>query len=266
MIQALKTKPATVSLSSGDNNAYNVPGIGDVTRVTQFLQVINKPALVPWAAKQERELVIQCAERLHANNLKHNRADMPAVSFAANLKIAIGAEKAHQKISSKAMEIGTQVHKMVEHLVREMMSIESTKPEISPVAQGAVDHWTRWADSVGFKPVECEMSLAETSNKDRRFWYAGTLDALALVNGKLTLCDWKTGSGIYPEAHFQNAAYRYMVDNDPRWPDTEQGLIVLLPKRKSIEFQTALIGKDYTNDLAVFRAAQFIYASLKDMR
>jgi hypothetical protein len=54
--------------------------------------------------------------------------------------------------------------------------------------------------------VGCEMQLVS-----EQYRYGGTLDCLCELDGKLTLIDYKTGSGIYPDMAIQLAAYRWLV-------------------------------------------------------
>ncbi len=244
---------------------YQIEGYGDVNRVTSVLSVIGKPALINWAASEERKLALHCAGIAYE---QHNGNGLNPTAFASKVGELMGAEKAHKKVSDKALNIGSQTHHMVEWLTREMVGIEpGEKPEISPPAQRAVDMWVEWTKKVDFKPLAIENTVYDCSHKDRRLWYAGTMDALALVNGVLTVVDYKTGAGIYWEAQLQNAAYRHAIDvSETRTVDgvyyekTQAGLIILLPKRPDIKFQVKELPEDYTRDLGVFRAAQMLYA------
>jgi hypothetical protein len=58
-----------------------------------------------------------------------------------------------------------------------------------------------WQD---FKPGLVATERVCYSKKHR---YAGTIDAVLLIDGKLTIVDWKSGSHIYPTYHMQTAAY-----------------------------------------------------------
>lgn len=237
---------------------YQIEGYGDVNRVTSVLSVISKPALMGWAASEERKLALHCAG-IAFEQFKDNGLNPTA--FASKVGELMGKERAHKKVSDKALEIGSQTHHMVEWLTREMVGIDpGEKPEISPPAQRAVDMWIEWTQKVDFKPLAIENTVYDCSHKDRRLWYAGTMDALALVDGKLTVVDYKTGAGIYWEAQLQNAAYRHAIDIDPEQDTTQAGLIILLPKRPDIKFQVKELPEDYTCDLGVFRAAQMLYA------
>jgi hypothetical protein len=50
---------------------------------------------------------------------------------------------------------------------------------------------------------------SEQTVVSRRYGYAGTLDALCTLGGRVTLLDVKTGRGVYPEACLQLAAYAH---------------------------------------------------------
>ena len=247
------------TVSKPTSTHYQIEGYGDVNRVTSVLSVINKPPLIYWAASEERKLALHCAgiafEQFKDNGLN-------PTTFSAKVGELMGKERAHKKVSDKALEIGSQTHHMVEWLTREMVGVDpGERPEISSPAQRAVDMWIEWTKRVDFKPLAIENTVYDCSHKDRRLWYAGTMDALALVDGKLTVVDYKTGAGIYWESQLQNAAYRHAVDvDDNEHGKTQAGLIILLPKRPDIKFQIRELPENYTRDLGVFRAAQMLYA------
>ena len=61
------------------------------------------------------------------------------------------------------------------------------------------------------------------------YGYAGTMDLLAVVNGKLTILDWKTSKALHPEYKLQVAAYAKAL-LEMGHGDVEQMIIVRLPK------------------------------------
>jgi hypothetical protein len=50
---------------------------------------------------------------------------------------------------------------------------------------------------------------SEATVFSRRHGYAGTLDAICVLDGTLTLLDVKTGKSVYPEVALQLAAYAH---------------------------------------------------------
>ena len=67
----------------------------------------------------------------------------------------------------------------------------------------------------------CKIYLiaSEISIVHEELEYGSTLDCLAECNEKLSLCDWKTGSGIYEDHKIQLAAYKRNWEfNNPNKP------------------------------------------------
>src|SRR5262245_61701239 len=72
--------------------------------VTTILNVLNKPALVPWAAAQERTATMETAADLYAD--LHGSAQLPRSMFLTTLEARLGKTKAHVKQLAKAADIG----------------------------------------------------------------------------------------------------------------------------------------------------------------
>lgn len=210
-------------ISQKKNNArfYEIPGMGQVPSVTTVLSAIAKPALIGWAAKVEREMVIEVSSRLHRDMLgkEVNQAD-----WTLAMNSLLGQTKASQKLMSKAGDIGSQAHKLIEWQINAWMGLELPKPEVVEQALWAFMAWEDWAKSVHLKPLASEQVVWSLTHG-----YAGTLDLLAEVNGEQAVLDWKTGKAVYSEAHLQNAAYRHAI-REMGHGDPVKGYIVRLPK------------------------------------
>jgi len=121
-----------------------------------------------------------------------------------------------------------------------MCEEQGPSPSIGAKASWAFTQWLKWKDSVKLKPI-----LIEHTVYSKTYEYAGTMDLLADINGKLSVVDWKTGKAIYPEAILQNAAYRYAVwEMGIGVPVPPKGFIVRLPKNENDpEFEVADAGR-----------------------
>lgn len=73
-------------------------------------------------------------------------------------------------------------------------------------AVAALDAFREWRTMVKLEIVDTERPLVSEMHR-----YGGTYDALATVNGKLVLLDWKTSNKLYPEMVAQLAAYRQLI-------------------------------------------------------
>lgn len=125
------------------------------------------------------------------------------------------------EVSSKAADIGTAAHAMVE------VSIDGGNPETAAAylelnaedqakAANAYSMYKAWASQSRLEIVAQEMALV--SEKHR---FAGTPDAIGRIDGQLCLVDWKTSNGVYSDYLLQLAAYRLLwEENHPGQPLT----------------------------------------------
>lgn len=230
--------------------------------VTTILQAIGKPALINWAAKEERELVLGVASELYQDAMKLN-PPLSSTAWVLSMEGRLGKQRAHQRLLAKAGDLGTQAHSMIEWELRRRLGIASEKPTIEDKALWAFMAWEDWAKAVRLKPI-----LVEQVVYSKQFGYAGTMDLLCEVSVPglieyfksknktipepllalsqewvLTLADWKTGKAIYQEAALQNAAYRHGL-KEMGHGDPLIGLIVRLPKIETDpEFEVAVVGE-----------------------
>ena len=110
--------------------------------------------------------------------------------------------KDFRETAQKAADAGSAAHAMVEAYSegKEFDPKPYDKLALSR-AEGAFSAFKEWADQTSLKIVQTELGLVSEKYK-----YAGTLDAM-LVNGKLSLGDWKTSNGVYGDYCCQLAAY-----------------------------------------------------------
>lgn len=191
--------------------------------VTHALGCIAKPALINWAANQERTLVMDASADLYVDLCQTPAMSRP--TYIATLMSRIGKQKAHQKELTKAGEIGTQVHQLIEWNLRNTLGQKAgPEPRVVDKAQWGFMAFQDWANSVSLKPIFIEQMVYS-----RTYKYAGTMDLLAEVNGVLALVDFKTGKSIYAESYLQNVAYQQALI-EMGHPTPAAGYIVRLPK------------------------------------
>lgn len=192
--------------------------------VTHILTAINKPALVPWAANQERAHVVDQATSLHREIASR---PMTAHAFRTALLARLGTLRAHQRTLAAAGDIGHEAHQAIEWLMRTAIGADAgPEPMVSAPALVAVQAFQAWAVRVQLKPV-----LVERVVYSRRHRYAGTLDLLARVDGVLTQIDFKTGKAVYAESHLQAAAYSAALV-EMGYLEPVAAIVVRLPKRE----------------------------------
>lgn len=153
--------------------------------VTTILGILNKPALVPWAANAACDYILANldAKETHTSIYLHS--------------VVEAARKNYRTIGRQAMDIGSTVHEIVHGYLK-----TGTEPKIDsePVLAGFLA-FLEWVDTHKVEPFESEITVYGDG-------YAGTTDLVAFVDGKLTLVDMKVSKGIYDEYPLQIAAYR----------------------------------------------------------
>ncbi len=112
-------------------------------------------------------------------------------------------------------DIGTICHLMIDADVKDkdldLTPYDKALIESARIAYGSYEEWRSRHD---FQPVETELSLVS-----EEYQYGGTLDCIAMVDGKLSLLDWKTGKEVYEDHILQVVAYAQLWnENFPGHP------------------------------------------------
>jgi hypothetical protein len=187
--------------------------------VTTILEVIAKPALGPWYAKEERRYF----ETAMLEVLSKPGARDPEFVLEA-VAAAVTGVKAADREKQQAATIGTAVHAGIEWELRRQMGEDAgPEPRLPDAAAWALESWKDWALNVELEPLAIERVVHCSA-----CGYAGTMDLWARVGGVATVLDWKSGKAIYPEAFLQNVAYRHAASR--MGMPSAQGLIVRVPK------------------------------------
>lgn len=160
-----------------------------VPGVTTILQCIGKPALVPWAAG--------CASDHWLAEIKAGNIDFAAIHKAA--------KSSHRKKAEVAANIGHNVHAYAECFFK----TKALPLLLSDQAKRGVEAFHGWLDSHNVK-----IKVSERRVFSKQFYYAGTCDFVAEIDGVIGVGDIKTSSGIYPEMRFQTAAYQQALEEE----------------------------------------------------
>lgn len=153
---------------------------------TTILGVINKPALVGWAAKMCGEYASQ--------NLEPGKPmdEVQIKAFVRDMK------RHYRNVAEDAANIGTIVHQFAE----EHAQYGEAEMPVNPEARRGCEAYLEWvqAHHVEFRAVEFKVY-------SREWQYAGTCDLDCVIDGVHTIADYKTSTGIYPEYWLQVASY-----------------------------------------------------------
>src|SRR3990167_3148587 len=115
--------------------------------------------------------------------------------------------KTGEAIKAKSAEEGTLIHETIEAILRKEPIVipENIKPAVSAF----LDFYSQ-NDVVAHKIEERVLS--------KKHGYAGTMDVLAEINGKLGVLDVKTSISIYRDYSIQTSAYIEALKEDPNLP------------------------------------------------
>jgi len=220
------TPAAEVKARSKVRAGYYLADGSRVPSVTTILGVIAKPALIKWA-----------------NNLGLQGIDST-------------------KYVDELAGIGTMAHAMA--------TAELSGKDVSAVTAGAdkatVDlaencyiSFLSWAKERTVEPILMEEPLVS-----ELFRYGGKFDFYGRIDGRLTMLDLKTGSGIWPEHFHQLSAYGHLlVENGYEAP--QDYTVLNIPRAASESFDTKT-RTDMTDDWEIFKAALSIYRLQAKMR
>lgn len=165
-------KPVPLSFDE-ENHAYTLDGkwIPSVTTITGML---DKPWLAAWKVKM-------CVEYI-----KSNLKNMDNLS-----DVLLAAKHESDKQRKAAADTGKAVHKWIELHTQG----NDTPP---PQDDGRIDQFMSW-ESI-HKPIYI---MSEEMVASQAHEYAGTLDLLAEIEGKVLIVDIKTGNSIPSEVSLQ---------------------------------------------------------------
>lgn len=250
----------------GKGRHYEHPETGrKLPSVTNVLGVIAKPALIPWAAKVERELCVQIANTVYGSL---NGVQVSGKEFRSRLSLALPKKKAHKIVSQDAINIGNEAHALIEwRILGELGLPQGEEPDTSEPARWAVAGFEDWRHEVNLKPTHAEKRLY-SDELDA----AGSADVICCelniyvlapkARRVAALGDFKTGKALYPESDVQVATYRHMAIERGAINEDAWGLVLRLPKTtKDPEFEAKLLPPSRCRELVdVFRAARSIWA------
>ena len=161
--------------------------------VTSILGAANKPAIPKWAARQVAEYVAA-----RAGALRDKLITGP--ELLAELLDTDKLKEVPWAIRDRKADLGTQVH-----AVAEMAAAGQTvDPAVfSEDVRPYVVSFQAWLEQSG-----AQYEAMEAAVFSRQHHYAGTMDSIMRIGGRLLVVDYKTTGDTYPEHALQIAAYR----------------------------------------------------------
>lgn len=161
---------------------------------------------------------------ISVTNVLRATIDKPALRYWFGRKVYYAMAKdpgidektalnAPYKSSSKAKDRGSTIHSLIE-------AHKNGSPRIKPGTeelQGYAKAFYDWFEDINPEVLENEKTVYADIG------FAGTIDMVARIGGKVYVIDFKTSKGgqVYDEAHLQVSAYKYALG-------TDAGMIVAL--------------------------------------
>lgn len=219
----------TLRFSEDEWTYYLVGEDGSLTPqdgVTKIVHIINKPYLIPWAAKMVYVKMLKTMPRRDDGHTK----SIPWDEFE---QILLSAKNAHKDKLEDAGDVGGLAHSWLEASILNAISfnggIVDQMNDMAPTDERAVNCGN--AAHGWMKAHNVRWLLSEKKVYSRKYGYAGTMDGLALVDScnnpaccqrifqdELSLIDWKSSNQLSLEYLYQTAAYvmAYMEEHPGR--------------------------------------------------
>jgi hypothetical protein len=211
---------------------------------------------------------------MKTNKKREYENDFPSVTTILSVLRKIGLEMWYKyntpafcdEQSEKGKTIGTQIHEIIQNYIDGKPTELTT--EYDAEIKTAVNSFLLFqTDNPKIKLQKSEIKMTS------QLGYNGTLDAVAEIDGRLLILDWKTGKcdkkgspTIYEEYLPQVAAY-VKAYNEMQGTDIDEAMIIVFAKDKPA--YTTLTLKAADIDLAfnnIFLPALKIYNAQKEIK
>lgn len=229
-----------------DSHKYQLKGEKTfLISATAITGVIDKSRmLIPWATGLAATFLIDMVER-----------GEPITTDAIR-----EAMTQHTIRKDEAASIGTIVHDYAEAFAtakiegKPLPEIPADAPEAALNGIMAFIDWT--------KQHHVEFRETERLVYSKAFGYVGLTDAIAVVDGKLSVIDYKTSKGIYDDHYFQIAGY-WAAYTEETAGDIQQGILLHFNKETG-EFAAHVI--EAADNLKNFGAFLGLYNAKKRLK
>lgn len=220
-------------------NGTPVPGC------TTILRRIGKgDTLIQWAASQAAEHVLASFEE------GMSRSDI--------VRICGDAKMAWNTARKEAADIGANVHAYAEAVL-----LGETPPKLlTPEAEAGASAFESWLREHMVRPVAVERRVFSKAH-----FFAGTTDLVCHIGKRLSVVDFKTSSGIYPEYALQLAAYRLAYCEEQGFEPNEDAPVdrwVIRVDKKTGAFESRQYRRHLLHQRA-FLEVLALHRSLQDM-
>lgn len=182
-----------------------------------------------------------------AHSYKVDGVKVPSVTkivdgcFPKNLTdwaLSVGKEE-YDKTIEEALQIGNDTHAWIEEYIKaddDLVEILNIKPAPNRSVEAFLE-WYAWSHA---EFIESEQKIYCDKYK-----YAGTVDAVAKINGRVCVIDFKTSKKIYKPYHLQVSAYAQAIRRMNSMREWPLGIILRLDKETGQYQQKVFETKDH---------------------
>ncbi len=178
-----------------------IDGDQEFVSVTTIIGTLDKGSLVYWSANEAAKAAVRIAGSIQARIAEDGPATVADWIAGARFRRPEGERT--------AADLGTAVHAACEEY-----ALTGVRPVVDDEVRPFLDRFDTWLQI--WQP---KYRAVETTVYSETFGYAGTLDAIFEIDGRLVMVDYKTSKKSfdkkgkptkpYPEVALQLAAYRY---------------------------------------------------------
>ena len=211
-----------------------------VPGVTTVIGFLPKPWLVPWAAKS----VTECLKEYWLPDKKYTKKEIDDLLYLG--------KTAHTRKKEEAAEKGLTAHDWFEQFIK--TGQEPPLPKDKEV-QNSIKGFKEWLKNNKVEWLGSEIVVGHEKHR-----YAGKIDALGKINGKMALIDFKTSSFVDYNFNIQLSGYQLALESMD-CPPIEERWILQFPKKG--DFVAKLADTDVEEDKEVFLSALKIYRAVK---
>lgn len=228
-----------------------------ITGVTTVLGILSSPWLIQWAADEAVCHLGWFKPEYDKNNEGMSKVSEMLKSIQAMTDeqfyiLLSEARTKHIKKRDSAGGIGSKVHKWIENFAADQSLMPD--PEISHI----ITPFVNWVKENNVKFLENELRLYS-----KQYWYAGTMDLVLDIGGKIFIGDVKTAGSISPRNFFQTAAYQQALQEMGRYPEIEGNIIINTRKDGGFEVQRSY---GFETNLKGFLSCLHIYRALEELQ
>jgi len=172
-------------------------------------------------------------------------------------ELLMSGKTAWTRKKDKALDSGTIAHDMIDDSIR---SGEREDPEEieNEEVRNAYQAFIDWE-----KEHKIEYLASEIIVGSRKNWVAGTIDAVAMVDDRLEVLDWKTSNQLSEDVFLQTASYRMCLEEGG--VEGEIGRRCVRFDKKGNGFEDYVIPSDYNKDIRTFLSLLTTYRWDRDI-